>query len=125
MGVLRKNGEEWLVTLADTETFIPGVYEDVVGVVPITTLNNHQYCVILDPVGEDGKPQLGRKKLIKGDKSFFLQPCESLEKGIQDIYILGENEGLILKTIDSFMDLSVSPQVSTSEILDVNESIPS
>jgi hypothetical protein len=35
------------------------------GIVDITTLTNRQYCVILDPVGEDGKPQLGQKKLIK------------------------------------------------------------
>ena len=37
----------------------------VVGVIQITTLSNRQYCVILDPVGADGKPQLGNKKLIK------------------------------------------------------------
>ena len=35
------------------------------GIVDITTLTNRQYCVILDPVDEDGKPQLGQKKLIK------------------------------------------------------------
>ena len=29
-------------------------------------------CVILDPTGADGKPQLGQKKLVKGEKSFFL-----------------------------------------------------
>jgi hypothetical protein len=28
-------------------------------------LNSRQYCVILDPVGFDGKPQLGKKKLVK------------------------------------------------------------
>lgn len=37
----------------------------VVGVVDITTLNNRQYCVILDPVDKDGKPQLGQKRLVK------------------------------------------------------------
>lgn len=35
------------------------------GVVDITTLNNRQYCVILDPVDKDGKPQLGQKRLVK------------------------------------------------------------
>ena len=39
--------------------------QQVVGVVDITTLNNRQYCVILDPVDKDGKPQLGQKKLVK------------------------------------------------------------
>ena len=91
-GKKRLNGEEWLITLTDTETHIPGVYEEVVGVVNVTTLTSRQYAVILDPIGDDGKPQLGKKKLVKGEKSFFLQPGEKLEKGIQDIYVLGEDE---------------------------------
>ena len=76
----------------------------VVGVVNITTLSNRQYCVILDPVDASGRPQLGRKKLIKGEKSFFLMPGERLEKGIQNVYVLGEDEGLILRAIESFTD---------------------
>ena len=64
----------------------------------------------MDPVGDDGKPQLGQKKLIKGEKSFFLQPGERLEKGIQNVYILGEDEGLILKANEAFVDVD---QVST------------
>ncbi|KAG8190032.1 hypothetical protein JTE90_000127 [Oedothorax gibbosus] len=108
-GKTRKNGEEWLITLQDTEAYIPGVYEDVLGTVPITTLSNRQYCVILDPTGADGKPQLGRKKLIKGEKSFFLLPGESLEAGIQDVYVLSENEGLILKAREAFQDSSETP----------------
>lgn len=73
--------------------------------VNITTLSNRQYCVILDPCGADGRPQLGQKKLVKGERSFFLIPGESLEKGIQNVYILGEDEGLILKAIEAFTDL--------------------
>lgn len=45
------------------ETFVLSV--QVVGVIKITTLTNRQYCVILDPVGPEGKPQLGQKKLVK------------------------------------------------------------
>ncbi len=75
-----------------------------VGVVNITTLSNRQYCVILDPVDKDGHPQLGRKRLVKGEKSFFLMPGERLEKGIQNVYVLGEDEGLILRAIESFTD---------------------
>ena len=70
----------------------------------ITTLTNRQYCVVLDPCGPDGKPQLGQKKLVKGEKSFFLMPGEKLEKGIQNVYVLGEDEGLILKAIENFTD---------------------
>jgi hypothetical protein len=58
----------------------------------------------LDPIGADGKPQLGKKKLVKGEKSFFLQPGEKLENGIQDVYVLGEDEGLILKCLEAFDD---------------------
>ncbi len=103
-GVVRKNGEEWLIKMADTETHIPGVYEEVVGVVQITTLNNRQYVVILDPVDEHSKPQLGRKKLVKGEKSFFLMPGERLEKGIQNVVVLGEDEGLVMRATESFKD---------------------
>ncbi len=39
-----------------------------------------------------------------GEKSFFLQPGEKLENGIQDVYILGEDEGVILKCIEAFED---------------------
>lgn len=59
------HGEEWLVYVSDTETYIPDVYEEIVGIVQVTVLNSRQYCVILDPVGSDGKPQLGKKKLVK------------------------------------------------------------
>lgn len=54
------NGEEWLVTLADTETHILNVYEQLVAVVDVKTLTSRQYCVILDPV-TDGKPHFGKK----------------------------------------------------------------
>ena len=57
--------------MSDTETYIPGVYEEVIGVIDVVTLNSSQYCVLLDPIGVDGKPQLGKKKLLKGDISFF------------------------------------------------------
>jgi len=58
----------------------------------------------MDPVGADGKPQLGQKKLVKGEKSFFLMPGEKLEKGIQNVFVLGEDEGLILRAIEAFTD---------------------
>lgn len=42
--------------------------------------------------------------MVVGEKSFFLQPGEKLENGIQDVYILGEDEGVILKCIEAFED---------------------
>jgi major vault protein len=100
----RKTGEEWLIKLSDTEAHIPQVDEDVVGIVNITTLNNRQYAVILNPCDEHGVPRLGQRKLVKGPDRFFLQPGESLESGIQSVYILGEDEGLILKANETFTD---------------------
>uniref|UniRef100_A0A8C1TZZ7 Major vault protein n=1 Tax=Cyprinus carpio TaxID=7962 RepID=A0A8C1TZZ7_CYPCA len=96
----RRTGEEWLVTAADREAHIPSVAEEVVGVVDVTTLNSRQYCVVLDPVGADGKPQLGQKRVVKGERSFFLRPGERLENGIQDVYVLSEEEGLVLRALD-------------------------
>ncbi|XP_077940390.1 major vault protein [Gasterosteus aculeatus] len=100
----RRTGEEWLVTMAEREAHIPAVAEEVVGVVEVTTLSSRQYCVILDPVGADGKPQLGQKRVVKGERSFFLQPGEHLESGIQDVYVLSEEEGLVLRAVEAFND---------------------
>lgn len=111
-GKLRKSGEEYLITAEQMETFIPDVYERVVGRVNITTLTNRQYCIILNPINpETGKPQLGARKLVKGEVSFFLQPGEQLEKGIQEIFILGDNEGIVLRALEGFKDEFVHPSV--------------
>eukprot|EP01118_Nematostelium_gracile_P005830 TRINITY_DN185_c0_g1_i2.p1 TRINITY_DN185_c0_g1~~TRINITY_DN185_c0_g1_i2.p1 ORF type:complete len:859 (+),score=354.28 TRINITY_DN185_c0_g1_i2:2-2578(+) len=103
-GKERKAGEEWLVTFNDAETHIPDVYEQVIGEIKITSLSNRQYCVVLDPVGKDGKPQLGKKELRKGEVSFFLKPAERLESGIQNVIVLGEEEALLLRAKEGFVD---------------------
>uniref|UniRef100_A0A914WZP9 Major vault protein n=1 Tax=Plectus sambesii TaxID=2011161 RepID=A0A914WZP9_9BILA len=102
--IVRKNGEEWLVQMKDSDTYIPEIYEEVVEEIFITTLSNRQYAVIVNPVGADGKPQLCKRKLIQGEKSFFLQPGEHLERGIQNVYVLSENEGLILRANEAYTD---------------------
>jgi len=107
-GKERKAGEEWLVTFDHAETHIVDVYEQLVGEVKITTLNNRQYCVVLDP-WKGGKQQLGKKDLRTGELSFFLQPGEKLEpypnpSGIQSVYVLGEEEALLLRAKEDFVD---------------------
>ena len=104
-GKNRKAGEEWLIGLADSETHIPDVCEEIVGEVKITTLNNRQYCVVRDP-WENGKQKFGKRQLRKGELSFFLQPGESLENGIQNVHVLGEEEALLLKAREAFVDES-------------------
>jgi major vault protein len=100
----RKAGEEWLVTLNEAETHIPDVYEEVVGEVKITTLTNRQYCVVLDPIGPNRLPQLGQKELRKGPASFFLQPGERLEAGIQNVYVLAAEEALLIRARELHQD---------------------
>jgi len=112
LGKQRKNGEEYLITLKDMECFIPDVYEETISIVNITTLTSREYCVVLNPVNENGKPQLGHKKLIKGEKSFFLQPGEDLEDGVMNVYVLGDDEGLVLRALDKHVDNSVDPAVN-------------
>lgn len=41
---------------------------------------------------------------MTGETSFFLQPGERLAQGNQDVYILSEDEGLILKCTEAFDD---------------------
>ncbi|KAJ4931597.1 hypothetical protein JOQ06_010042 [Pogonophryne albipinna] len=126
-GVPRVTGEEWLVSKVGA--YLPGAQEEVLDIVdafiltdkkalhvralrPIKdargrdrrTGEDRHYSVILDPVGHDGKPQLGQKRVVKGECSFFLQPGEQLEKGIQDVYVLSEEEGLVLRAVEAFND---------------------
>ncbi|XP_048187996.1 major vault protein [Perognathus longimembris pacificus] len=111
-GVGRRTGEEWLVTVKDTAAHVPDVYEEMLGVVPITTLGPQHYCVVLDPIGVDGKNQLGQKQVIKGEKSFFLQPGERLERGIQDVYVLSEQQGLLLRALQPLEEGEEEEKVS-------------
>ncbi|KAM9843349.1 major vault protein [Aulostomus maculatus] len=117
----RRTGEEWLVTMADREAHIPSVAEEVVDVVNVTTLSSRQYCVVLDPVGPDGKPQLGQKRVVKGERSFFLQPGERLELGIQDVYVLSEEEGLVLRAVEAFNDTDQHEEEEEEEEEEVEE----
>ena len=76
----------------------------VLGIQNITTLTNRQWCIVLDPADENGRPQLGKRKLVKGEVSFFLEPGERLESGIQSIYIMPEEEGLVVRAEEKFKD---------------------
>lgn len=109
----RKAGEEWLVTIKDSETHIPDVYETVVGIVHATTLTNRQFAVIQDPIGRDGKNLLGHRELRKGECTFFLRPGEKLEKGTQSVFVLPEEEALLLSARETYEDNTNPKQVVT------------
>ena len=42
--------------------------------------------------------------LIKGEKSFFLYPGERLEKGTENVYVLNEEQGLVVSCTEAFVD---------------------
>jgi len=98
-GKTRKTGEEWLVTLKDSDTHIPDVTEIVIkSLVPII-LNSRQYCYVLNPM-RDNVCQLGVRELRIGEKKFFLQPGEELESGkIHDVYVLSDQQALLLRAV--------------------------
>jgi len=104
-GNARHTGDEWLITLQNAQTHIPDVSEDVIGLEPLIFLTPRQFCVVNNPV-ENGRPLLGAKKLIRGETSFFLKPpYETLDnKRIQDVYVLGAEEALLLKANEAFID---------------------
>jgi len=102
-GVQRKAGEEWLVTSQNADNHICGVYEEIVDVVPVTTLTNREYCIVVNP-WVDGVQKLGTRQLRKGESSFFLQPGEELLHGVQDIEVLQEDEALLLQADEDFED---------------------
>jgi len=103
-GQARRAGDEWLVTVSDAPTHIPDVHEQVVADVAVTTLSSRQYAVVLNPVHADGSQRVGEKELRRGEASFFLKPGESLENGIQNVIVLGEDEALLLTASEDFVD---------------------
>eukprot|EP01005_Ploeotia_sp_CARIB1_P000723 NODE_19_length_2774_cov_108.968644_g18_i0.p1 GENE.NODE_19_length_2774_cov_108.968644_g18_i0~~NODE_19_length_2774_cov_108.968644_g18_i0.p1 ORF type:complete len:859 (-),score=229.78 NODE_19_length_2774_cov_108.968644_g18_i0:196-2703(-) len=104
-GKKRLAGSQWLVTSADCSSLIPDVYENVVREVPITTLTDRHWCLVVDPV--DPKtllPRLGHREIRKGEASFFLHPGERLEGGIQNVIVLTAEEALLLRASCPFTD---------------------
>eukprot|EP00668_Euglena_longa_P032762 GGOE01042203.1.p1 GENE.GGOE01042203.1~~GGOE01042203.1.p1 ORF type:complete len:850 (+),score=240.11 GGOE01042203.1:32-2551(+) len=111
-GKERRAGQQWLVTIKDSSTHMPNVYERVVGEVSITTLNNRQYCVVVDPVDENLVPLFGAKEVRKGECSFFLHPGEDIPDGICDVLVLGSEEALLLRAVEAFTDVQNGKEVS-------------
>jgi len=103
-GKARKTGEEWLVTKKDSECIIPEVDEEIIRYINITTLSSRQYCIINDTVDKNLKNQLGKNLLKRGEVSFFLHPGESIPGGIENVHVLGEDDGLVIKAVEEFDD---------------------
>ncbi|XP_072026388.1 major vault protein-like [Amphiura filiformis] len=106
-GKKRTAGEQWLVTGDDVEAYIQEIGETVLRSVKKTVLPKGCYCVVKDPVDKKGKCQLGKEELRVGISSFFLHPGESIPAGIQQQYVLAEDEAVVVEALDKFTDDSI------------------
>jgi len=68
------------------------------------------------------KNDLGTFKLQQGEKNFFLHPGESLRKGVEQIYILTAEEGLILSANEPFDDLMEVNEEVDNEFVEIAQS---
>lgn len=109
-GIKREAGSEWLVTIENADQHICDVNEKFIEKRDIIVLSSRQYCVVLNPY-EKGVCQYGEKRLIKGERSFFLQPRESIEMNkIFEITVLEENDALLLQANEPYLDGDVHRQ---------------
>ena len=57
--------------------------------VELTIVKPQQYCVVVNTLGKDGRPQLGHRELRCGPLTFFLQPgiigVHQLKRSEQDL----------------------------------------
>lgn len=98
----RKAGEEWLITNDMTEAHIQAANEENLGTRDLTVLDNRQYAYVLDPVDSEGVRKHGQRVLRKGPTQFFLNPGETLENGIEDAVILGENDSILVQARENY-----------------------
>eukprot|EP01125_Pyxidicula_operculata_P000344 TRINITY_DN10395_c0_g1_i1.p1 TRINITY_DN10395_c0_g1~~TRINITY_DN10395_c0_g1_i1.p1 ORF type:complete len:415 (-),score=83.85 TRINITY_DN10395_c0_g1_i1:33-1277(-) len=104
-GVKRHPGEEWLVTNKNATTHYLDVHETLVGVVNITSVGRQEFVTIINPVDDNLKPQFGKKKIVRGETNFFLQPGESLgTNGVQKSIVITNEEALLVRAIEDGAD---------------------
>lgn len=103
-GISRHTGQHWLVTNDMTPSHTPDVFEVVVGVVDLVTLTERDYCVIENPIGEDGHHRIGFSEIRIGPCNFFLQPpYEKLtDSGIRQAVVLRSEDALEVMALERF-----------------------
>lgn len=94
-GKAHRSGDRYVITLADTDAFIPDVKETIVQRLGLVTLNKQQYCIVENAYDESGKPAFGRRELRRGPTAFFLRPHEFLQGSlVHDVIVLGAEEAI-------------------------------
>eukprot|EP01129_Flabellula_baltica_P015007 TRINITY_DN7386_c0_g1_i1.p1 TRINITY_DN7386_c0_g1~~TRINITY_DN7386_c0_g1_i1.p1 ORF type:complete len:424 (-),score=99.02 TRINITY_DN7386_c0_g1_i1:10-1281(-) len=115
----RFSGDRWLVTKEDCDEYIPHVNAKVVNQnVTINTLTKRQWCVITHPYNEETKKnEYGRKKMIRGESTFFLHPNEEMGP-ISQVYVLGAESALKVRALENFRDGSGVSRVAGQQWLE-------
>jgi len=110
-GQRRRAGEVWLVTKDDTEVYIPPVQVRVINNdVQMTTLNRRQYCTLVNPHDDNGKPQYGLRLRVIGETCFFLNPFEQVEETMS-INVLTAEESIIVQATESFDEIQYNEEI--------------
>lgn len=95
-GKPHRTGDRYVISIADTDAFIPDVKETIVQQLRLVTLNKQQFCVVENAYDESGKPAFGRSELRRGPTAFFLRPHEYLRGGVvHDVIVLGAEEAIV------------------------------
>ncbi len=103
-GKPRLAGDQWLVTRADSEVYIPDVHERVHNQVSLVSLTKRQYCIIQHPYDSTRHvTQWGAQRVQRGvgDEhvdNFFLRPGEELVTQ-SEVIVLNEDEALKLRAV--------------------------
>ncbi|KAG3259617.1 major vault protein [Ictidomys tridecemlineatus] len=108
-------GDEWL--FEGPGTYIPRKEVEVVEIIQATVIRQNQALRLRarkECLDRDGKERVTAPHLSphQGEKSFFLQPGERLERGIQDVYVLSEQQGLLLRALQSLEEGEEEEKVS-------------
>lgn len=112
-GIVREAGEEWLVVNTMAPLHIKDVYERIIGVENAVTLTSREYCVVVNPMDpKTKKNSWGTRVKKQGELTFFLQPGEKLERGIEKVKVLGEDEALLLLARNDFVDDTKNKRLS-------------
>jgi major vault protein len=104
-GMTRKAGEEWMITHKDASSHILDVYEKIQEEAKLVVLTKSHYCVVMDPWNAEKRTNSKGAKVVRvGETSFFLQPGERLENGIQDIHVLSEKDAVLVRANEKFVN---------------------
>jgi hypothetical protein len=102
-GVQHPAGDEWLVTTRNRIVYIPDLMEEVVRTVQPTELSSTQYCVLLDTLKQGGQSTTSRK-VVLGEKKFFVQPNQQLAVPPRERLTIGADEALEMEVVEDFLD---------------------